>query len=315
MPVMNPGQGSYPRENKSVNLVIMSVILVIILGGAFLLISIFKPETREYSTAKGEIKNTPKEHIEKIEKSILEVNNLTDEARLFDELFDELVYTESPAPDRIGEFVSNYKNFAVLYAEDKNKFRTSDWISKDYDSAIISYDRQQKFLENSIVNLLKAIDYKKKILITIPVAFPISKKEAQIVSGFGMRDHPILNEPRMHTGIDIKAPVGTAVVATASGKVINTEEQIGYGYGRPCVIEHKFGYQTLYGHMVRLEVYKNKYVQKGEIIGRVGDTGLSQGPHLHYEVRKNGKPLNPSFFIFEGLTENEYKEVIALGTQ
>jgi murein DD-endopeptidase MepM/ murein hydrolase activator NlpD len=149
---------------------------------------------------------------------------------------------------------------------------------------------------------------------TIPVAFPIEKKDAQIISGFGMRDHPILNEPRMHTGIDIKAPVGTAIVATASGKVINTEEQMGYGYGRPCVIEHKYGYQTLYGHMVRLEVYKNKIVQKGDVIGRVGDTGLSQGPHLHYEVRKNGQPLNPSYFIFEGLTEKEYKEVIRLGT-
>lgn len=81
------------------------------------------------------------------------------------------------------------------------------------------------------------------------------------------------------------------------------------------MIEHKFGYRTLYGHMVRLEVYKNKYVQKGEIIGSVGDTGFCQGPHLHYEVRKNGKPLNPSWFIFERLTEKEYKEVITLGTQ
>ncbi len=311
---MNPNQGSYPRENKSGNLVIMTVILVIILGIAFALIFLFKPKTKEIITAKGEIKNTPKEHIEKIESSIFKVFNLTNEACLFDELYDELVYTEAPSPDRIGEFVSKYKNFAVLYAEDKSGISTSDWFSKDYDSTIISLARQQKFLENSIGNLLKSIDNKKKILMTIPVAFPIEKKDAQIISGFGMRDHPILNEPRMHTGIDIKAPVGTAIVATASGKVINTEEQMGYGYGRPCVIEHKYGYQTLYGHMVRLEVYKNKIVQKGDIIGRVGDTGLSQGPHLHYEVRKNGQPLNPSYFIFEGLTEKEYKEVIRLGT-
>jgi murein DD-endopeptidase MepM/ murein hydrolase activator NlpD len=292
----------------------MIVILIVILGVAITLIYLFKPKTREFSTAEGEIKNTPKEHIEKIEGSIVKIFNLTNEARLFDELFDELVYTESPKADRISEFVSNYKDFAALYAEDKNGFVASDWVSKDYDSTIINLDRQQKYLENSIVNLLKSIANKKKIFMTIPVTFPIAKKDAKIISGFGMREHPILNEPRMHTGIDIKAPVGTEIVATASGKVINTEEQIGYGYGRPCVIEHKYGYQTLYGHMVRLEVYKNKIVQKGDVIGYVGDTGLSQGPHLHYEVRKNGKPLNPSFFIFEGLTEKEYKEVVALGT-
>ena len=170
-------------------------------------------------------------------------------------------------------------------------------------------------MENSVANLIESIDNRKKIFTSIPVSYPIAKKDAQIVSGFGMRDHPVLDEPRMHTGIDIKAPVGTEVVATASGKVIIPEEQIGYGYGRPCLIEHKFGYQTLYGHLVRLQVYKNQFVQKGDVIGRVGDTGLSTGPHLHYEVRKNGKPLNPSYFIFEGLTEKEYKEVITLGTQ
>jgi murein DD-endopeptidase MepM/ murein hydrolase activator NlpD len=312
---MNPNHDSYSRENNSGNLLIMIVILFIILGLVFILIFIFKPKTKEFSTAKGEIKNTPKEHIEAIETSILKVYNLTNEAGLFDALFDELVYMDSPEADRIAEFVGDYKNFAALYAEDINEFRTSDWFSKDYDSTIISFDRQQKYLEKSIVSLLKAIDNKKKILMSIPVAYPIAKKDAQIISGFGMRDHPILNEPRMHTGIDIKAPVGTVVVATANGKVINTEEQIGYGYGRPCVIEHRFGYRTLYGHLVRLEVYKNKIVQKGDIIGRVGDTGLSQGPHLHYEVRKNGKPLNSSYFIFEGLTEKEYKEVVSLGTQ
>lgn len=312
---MNSDQDSFPRENSSGNLVILTVILLLIVGIVFTLFSIFKPEKKALNTVKGEIKNTPKEHIEAIENPILKIYNLTNEVRLFDELFDELIYTESPSADRIGEFVINYKNYAALYSEDKNNFNISDWAIKDYDSTIISYDRQQRYLESSIVSLLKSIDNNKKILLSIPVAYPIAKKDTRIISGFGMREHPILNEPRMHAGIDIKAPVGTPVMATANGKVIVTREQIGFGYGQPCVIEHKFGYQTLYGHLVRLEVFKNKIVQKGDIIGRVGDTGLSQGPHLHYEVRKNGKPLNPSYFIFEGLTQQEYKDVVALGTQ
>jgi murein DD-endopeptidase MepM/ murein hydrolase activator NlpD len=312
---MNPILDPYSQGKKSVSLVILVVALLIIIGVVFILILKFKPETKNISNVKYELNNTPKERTETNNKSILEIYNLTNEALLLDQLFDELVYPDSPEGDRIKDFVSSYKDYASLYSEEKNRFSTSELSIKDYDSAKISFDQQRKFLENSIVTLLKSIDNKKKIFRSIPVAFPIAKANAQIISGFGMRQHPILDEPRMHTGIDIRAPVGTAVVATASGRVINTEEQVGYGYGRPCMIEHKFGYQTLYGHMVRLEVYKNKIVQKGDVIGRVGDTGLSQGPHLHYEVRKNGKPLNPSYFIFEGLTEKEYKEVIKLGTQ
>ncbi len=308
---MNPTRNS----DNSGNTFILIIILVIILGIILFLVFKFKPNTKEFNTVKGEIKSTSQEHIEEIETSIRKIYNLTNEASLFEELFDELVYAESPGSDQIADFVSNYHDFAAEYSEDIDKYKTSDLFSKDYDSTILSSDRQQKFLESSIVSLLQSIDNKKKILVSIPVSCPVEKKDGQIISGFGMREHPILNEPRMHTGIDIKAPVGTAIVATASGKVINTEEQIGYGYGRPCVIEHKYGYRTIYGHMVRLEVYKNKIVQKGDVIGRVGDTGLSQGPHLHYEVRKNGKPLNPSHFIFEDLTGEEYKEVIKLGTQ
>lgn len=294
---------------------LMTVILAIIIVLAIIMILKFKPAAKEYSTTKDEIRNTPKEHIEAIETSIVKIYNLANEIRLYDELYDELIYNDSPEKDRIAEFVRNFTDYASLYSEDKNRNTKSDWFTNEYDSTIISYERQQKFLEKSTADLLEAIDKKKKIFLSIPVIYPIAKEDAQIISGFGLRDHPILNEPRMHTGIDIKAPVGTAIVATANGRVINTEEQIGYGYGRPCVIEHKFGYQTLYGHMVRLEVYKNKIVQKGDVIGRVGDTGLSQGPHLHYEVRKNGRPMNPSYFIFEGLALKEYRKVIELGTQ
>jgi murein DD-endopeptidase MepM/ murein hydrolase activator NlpD len=308
---MNPG----PDSNSSGNLVILTVILLVIIGIVSVLITIFKPKTKDLITIKNEITKSPKEHIEAIETSIVKIYNLTNEALLLDELFDELVYTESPRTDRIEDFVSNYRNYAALYSDDKSNFNRSDWTESKYDSSILSYTRQQEYLGSSIVSLLKSIDKREKILLSIPIAYPVAKNDAQIISGFGMREHPILNEPRMHTGIDIKAPVGTPVVATANGKVIVTREQIGVGYGQPCVIEHKFGYQTLYGHLVRLEVFKNKVVQKGDIIGRVGDTGLSQGPHLHYEVRKNGKPLNPSYFIFEGLTEKEYKEVIKLGSQ
>lgn len=313
---MYSGQDPYTRDKKPSSLVIMTGALVMILGVSLLLIFKYKPENHKSDTENKAVVYSPSdEYLSSVEKSILQVSDLTVQMYLLDGLFDELVYTESPEEERIKQFVANYKDYASVFGRDKLFLNSTAWLSKERDSSALSFDKQIEYIDNSIAILLESIDKKKKFLNTIPIALPVDQKDAQIVSGFGMRDHPVLDEPRFHAGIDIKAPVGTIVVATASGRVLSTEEQMGSGYGRPCLIEHKFGYQTLYGHLVRLEVYKNKIVQKGDIIGRVGDTGLSQGPHLHYEVRKSGRNLNPSFFLFEGLTDSEYREIIKLGTQ
>lgn len=309
---MNPYQDPGPHDNSSKTAMIMLVLLLILVAFVFVLIFYFKPKTKDFDTKNGEIKNTPKEHIEAIDPQIRKLSNLSAEIELFDELFDELVYAETPDVNRIGDFVSNYHDFASLYAADGNRLN-SVLPGEDEDTTIISFGRQNRYLKNSITALLLSIEKKNKVFMTIPVTFPLDKKVARIVSGFGPREHPILKEMRMHSGIDIAAPVGTAVVATASGKVVLTEEKP--GYGRNCIVEHRFGYQTLYGHLVRLVVGKEQWLQKGDVVGYVGNTGLSEAPHLHYEIRKNGKPLNPSFFIFEGLKKEEYKEIITLGSK
>jgi murein DD-endopeptidase MepM/ murein hydrolase activator NlpD len=310
---MDPNQDLPYRENSSKTLAILIIILLLIIGVVFVLVIFFKPKTQPFDTRTGEIRSTPKEQIEALDPSIRKVYNLTDEARLFDELFDELVYAETPDVNLIGEFVGSFRDYAAKYSAGTKILPGSQPVLPAYDSALISFDLQQKYLNASITTLIGSIAKKKKVFMTIPVTYPMEKENARIVSGFGMRDHPILNERKMHTGIDIAAPVGTAVVATASGRVVKTEEKP--GYGRNCIVEHKFGYQTLYGHMVRIVVGENNFLQKGDVVGYVGNTGLSVAPHLHYEVRKNGKVMNPSFFIFEGLTKEEYKEVIHLGSK
>ena len=289
-------------------------LLVIIISIFLLVILVFKPNQNFSDHSSGQSRNINREHIEKLDPNITAVFNLSEESRLFDELFDVLVYSENPDVNRIGDFVRNYKDFASSYPfKNPGRSRSKQLDILSYDSTEINLDRQKDFLEFSIEALIGSIDKKKKVFITIPVTYPIDKSIARIVSGFGMRDHPILSQRRMHNGIDIAAPVGTEVRATASGKVIRTEEVP--GYGRSCLIEHKFGYQTLYGHMVRVTVAENKWVEKGEVIGYLGNTGLSVAPHLHYEVRKNGRPLNPSYFIFENLNAEEYREVISLGSK
>ena len=123
----------------------------------------------------------------------------------------------------------------------------------------------------------------------IPFSLPFSGRA--MTSGFGMREHPILGGWRAHTGIDLAAAAGTPITATSDG-VVTTANWAG-GYGLLVSIDHGMGVQTRYGHMSGLNVMAGQHVRKGDVIGYVGSTGRSTGPHVHYEVRINGRAVNP----------------------
>jgi murein DD-endopeptidase MepM/ murein hydrolase activator NlpD len=120
------------------------------------------------------------------------------------------------------------------------------------------------------------------------LAWPV---QARITSGFGMRRHPVLGYTRMHSGMDFGAPTGTPVYAVSDGVVVSA----GYngGYGRFIRLAHDGNMATGYAHLSRIQVAAGQRVRRGQIIGNVGSTGLSTGPHLHYEVYRNGRPVNP----------------------
>ena len=126
-------------------------------------------------------------------------------------------------------------------------------------------------------------------LTAIPSQMPVSARA--LTSGFGMRGHPLLGGRRAHSGIDLAAPAGSPIVATSDGQV-SWADWAG-GYGIAVAVEHGGGYQTRYAHMSRVNVAPGQQVRKGDVIGYVGSTGLSTGPHLHYEVRVNGQAVNP----------------------
>lgn len=146
-------------------------------------------------------------------------------------------------------------------------------------------------------------------LANTPAIFPINKKSGAIISGFGNRYHPILRYTRLHTGIDIAAPIGTPVFATAPGVVRSSGKNYA-GYGICVEIDHGFSYQTLYAHLSKSRVRVGQKIKRGEIIGEVGNTGLSAAPHLHYEVLINGKPVNPIYFFFNDFNIEEYEKII-----
>ncbi|MDG1098911.1 MAG: M23 family metallopeptidase [Bacteroidia bacterium] len=163
---------------------------------------------------------------------------------------------------------------------------------------------------NSYKSLKKLITSKKVMMNSIPSIQPVKNKDLKrMASGYGYRIDPFYHTRRFHSGMDFTAPTGTEVYATGDGVIIHSSND-GWGYGINVRINHGFGYTTLYGHLSRVAVRKGKRVKRGEVIGYVGSTGKSTGPHLHYEVRKNNNPLNPGFFYHNDLTDKQYTEML-----
>ncbi|MGI8893430.1 MAG: peptidoglycan DD-metalloendopeptidase family protein [Bacteroidia bacterium] len=156
---------------------------------------------------------------------------------------------------------------------------------------------------------------KNEMLASIPAIQPISNKDlGRMASGFGYRIHPIYKTARMHSGIDFTAPIGTEIYSTGNGKV-ESIESTGRGYGNNVVIDHGYGYKSLYAHLSKIVVKRGQKLVRGDLIGYVGSTGTSTAPHLHYEVIKNGVKVNPINFFFNDLTPAEYEKMLEMSSQ
>lgn len=153
---------------------------------------------------------------------------------------------------------------------------------------------------------------KQKLLSSIPAIQPVSNKDLkQIASGFGYRIDPVYKVTKFHAGLDFAAPQGTPIYATADGRVRSSGMDNG-GYGNHVIIDHGYGYETLYGHMVRIKVRAGNSVKRGELIGWVGNTGKSTGPHCHYEVHRKGTPVDPIYFFYNDLTPAQFDRMVKM---
>lgn len=153
---------------------------------------------------------------------------------------------------------------------------------------------------------------KNQRLASIPAIMPVEKSLCQVVSGFGNRFHPILKSHRLHSGIDLAAHPGTPVYATGDGIVrVASYNPQGYtGYGIVIILDHGFGYHTLYAHMQKATVRAGQRVKRGEQIGTVGSSGMSSGSHLHYEVSIGDRKVDPVYYFSGDLSPEEYQEVL-----
>jgi murein DD-endopeptidase MepM/ murein hydrolase activator NlpD len=167
-----------------------------------------------------------------------------------------------------------------------------------------------KIQYRSYVEVEELIKNKAVLLAHTPAIQPVSNKDLnRIASGFGYRIDPVYKTTKFHAGLDFTAPQGTPIYATADGTV-TTAGNTGDGYGIHVIIRHGYGYETLYGHMVKVKARGGQAIKRGEVIGWVGSTGKSTGPHCHYEVRKNGNALDPIYYFYNDLSPEQFDRIL-----
>jgi murein DD-endopeptidase MepM/ murein hydrolase activator NlpD len=155
-----------------------------------------------------------------------------------------------------------------------------------------------KFEKDQSREIANQVGINKKLYACIPALKPTEGNYS--INGFGMRRHPILGIMKFHSGLDINCNMGTPIRASGNGKVVTVERQSGFGL--VVEIDHGFGYKSIYGHLSKSLVKVGQVVKRGQLIAKSGNSGLSSGPHLHYEVHHNGKALDPIDFFFDEYT-------------
>ena len=192
----------------------------------------------------------------------------------------------------------------------------------DNSKLVIETTKKIEILTKQIVIQSKSLDEierlaseKEKLLSAIPSIQPIKNNDlTRMASGYGFRTDPFNKSRKMHWGMDFTAPRNTPIYAASDGKVIRADSRSS-GYGKHIRIDHGFGYLTLYAHLNKYNVKRGQKVQKGDIIGYVGSTGRSQAPHLHYEVQKDKKRINPLNFYYGNLSPGEFDTLLKLAKQ
>ncbi len=219
------------------------------------------------------------------------------------------IFEANPMPDSAREkVIENQKEF------DKVNIIGDDTIAEAVAVTLDHLAARATFQLNSYAEIEKLIKNQDVKLACIPAIQPVSNKDlTRIASGFGMRIDPVYGTPKMHKGLDFAAPQGTPIYATANGTVAVAGFTDG-GYGNHVEINHGYGYETIYGHMVKVKVHSGESVTRGEVIGWVGSTGKSTGPHCHYEIHVNGEAVDPVYFFYNDINPDQFDRLLKIAS-
>ncbi|NOR74839.1 MAG: peptidoglycan DD-metalloendopeptidase family protein [Draconibacterium sp.] len=311
----NPDTLSYERvgisfkEKSTKVLAYFSSSLALALIIAVLVINAY--ETPKTKTLRRENQRLLTQY-ELMNKELDKVGNVLDELQQRDDNIYRVIFEAEPIPSSVRKAgFGGVNKYSHLESMDNSQLvvataKKLDKISKEAYIQSKSYD--------DVLNL--ALN-KEKMLAAFPAIQPIANKDLKkTASGWGYRIHPILKVRKMHFGMDFSAPTGTPVYATGDGKILEIKgsKRNRSGFGLELIIDHGYGYKTLYAHLNAFNVKRGQKVKRGDIVAFVGNTGGSTAPHLHYEVHKNGKKVNPAYYYYKDLTPQEYDKMIAIST-
>jgi len=280
-----------------------------LMGLLFVFISYQLFESPKEKAQKRELENLEL-HYNLLSKKMGQVENVLDGIQYRDNEIYRLYFETNPIPkeQRNAGFggINRYKSL--------EGFDNSEMIidaTKNMDILSKQLYVQSKSLDE-IVSLAKN---KEKLLAAIPAIQPIRKEDlTRMASGYGWRTDPFTKARKMHKGMDFTAPTGTPIYASGSGKAVRVDNRAS-GFGNHIEIKHGYGYKTIYAHLSKYNIKAGQKVKRGDLIGFVGNTGRSSGPHLHYEVHKNGKAINPINFYYGNLTPEEFEKILKTASQ
>lgn len=245
-----------------------------------------------------------------LDERVERINKVLKDLEERDDNIYRAIFEAEPIPDELRQ-----SGFAGINRYDKLEGYNYSELIKNITQKVDVLAKATVIQSKSYDDIWNLIQNQDKMLGSIPAIMPVQQRDLKLMaSGFGERIDPIYKTSHFHAGMDFVADIGKPIYATGNGTVefAGTDDS---GYGIHVKINHGFGYLTLYGHMSELKVVEGQKVKRGDLIGKVGSTGKSVGPHLHYEVHKNGTPVNPVNYYFSDLSAEEYDKLIEQSRQ
>ena len=245
-----------------------------------------------------------------IDNNMKQIEIVLDEIQDRDDNIYRVIFEADPIPTSIRK-----QGFGGVNRYEKLLGLSNSELMINTSKKIDQLTKQLYLQSKSFDEVIDLAKNKSNMLASIPAIQPVANKDLKrMASGYGYRIHPIYKTRKMHYGMDFSAKTGTEIYSTGDG-VVSKVKRSKRGYGNYVKINHGFGYETLYAHMSKYIVKKGQKVKRGEVIGYVGNSGISTAPHLHYEVRKDNKKINPVNFYYNDLSPKEYEKMLEISLQ